>query len=70
MALPKNVGERDRTIRLIASAVVITLSFFMPGMPLQLLLTLVALILLLTTWTRTCFAYIPLKIDTTKGDAG
>jgi energy-coupling factor transporter transmembrane protein EcfT len=70
MALPKNVGKRDSTIRLIAAAVIITISFFVPGMALQMLLTVVALVLLFTSWSRTCFAYMPLKIDTTKNDAG
>jgi hypothetical protein len=68
MALPKNVGESDRNIRLIASAVIITVSFFMPSMALQMVLTAVALVLLFTSWTRTCPAYLPLKIDTSKGD--
>ncbi len=70
MALPQNVGERDRTIRLIASAVVIGLSFFVPSVGLQMLLTIIALILLYTSWKRTCLAYIPLNIDTRKNDAG
>jgi hypothetical protein len=70
MALPKNVGERDRTIRLIAAAVIITLSFFAPGIGLQILMTVIALVLLFTTWSRTCLAYLPLGIDTTKHDAG
>ncbi|WP_058556938.1 DUF2892 domain-containing protein [Thiohalocapsa sp. ML1] len=70
MALPKNVGERDRNVRMIAAAVIITLSFFVPGVALQMLLTVIALVLLFTSWTRTCLAYIPLKIDTTKPGAG
>jgi hypothetical protein len=37
-------------------------------MGLQMLLVAVALILLFTSWSRTCFAYLPLKIDTTKKD--
>ncbi|MBK1620484.1 DUF2892 domain-containing protein [Lamprobacter modestohalophilus] len=68
MALPKNVGNGDSNIRMIAAAVIITISFFMPGVALQMLLTVIALVLLFTSWKRTCFAYIPLKIDTTKGD--
>jgi energy-coupling factor transporter transmembrane protein EcfT len=71
MALPKNVGRRDSTIRLIAAAVIMILSFFVPGMGLQMLLVAVALILLFTSWSRTCFAYLPLKIDTRESkDAG
>jgi energy-coupling factor transporter transmembrane protein EcfT len=70
MALPKNIGERDRTIRLIASAVLIVLSFFVPGIALQMLLTIIALVLLYTSWSRTCFAYIPLDINTREDNAG
>jgi energy-coupling factor transporter transmembrane protein EcfT len=68
MALPKNVGQRDKTIRLVASAIVITLSFFVSPVAFQMVLTLIALVLLFTSWSGTCLAYLPLKIDTTKGD--
>jgi energy-coupling factor transporter transmembrane protein EcfT len=70
MDLPKNIGERDRTIRLIASAVLIVLSFVVSGFALQMLLTVIALVLLYTSWSRTCFAYIPLKINTREDNAG
>jgi energy-coupling factor transporter transmembrane protein EcfT len=70
MDLPKNIGERDRTIRLIASAVLIILSFVVSGFALQMLLTVIALVLLYTSWSRTCFAYIPLKINTREDNAG
>lgn len=64
MALPKNVGERDRTIRLVTATVLIVISFLVGSVPLQMLLTLIALVLVITSWTRTCLAYIPLKMDT------
>jgi hypothetical protein len=64
--LPKNIGELDRTIRLVVATLLIIISFFVASVPLQLLLTLIALILLATSWSRTCLVYIPLKIDTRK----
>lgn len=64
--MPKNIGELDRTIRLVIATLLIIISFFVASVPLQLLLTLIALILLATSWSRTCLVYIPLKIDTRK----
>ncbi len=66
MALPKNVGEQDRTIRLVVATVLIVASFFVQPFLLQIVLTVIALVLLATSWTRTCPAYIPLGIDTSK----
>jgi hypothetical protein len=64
--LPKNIGELDRNIRLGVATLLIILSFVVSSTPLQMLLTLLALILLATSWFRTCLVYIPLKIDTRK----
>jgi hypothetical protein len=68
MSMPKNVGEKDRTLRLILATVLIIVSFIVGSTSAQILLTLAALVLLYTSYTRTCLAYIPLKMDTTKGE--
>lgn len=68
MALPKNVGEQDRTIRLVVATVLIIFSFIVSALSLKILLTVIALVLLFTSATRSCLAYIPLNIDTRKKD--
>ena len=68
MSMPKNVGDKDRTLRLIAATVLIILSFIVASASAKILLSVVALVLLYTSYTRSCLAYIPLKIDTTKDD--
>ncbi len=68
MSMPKNVGDKDRTLRLIAATVLIILSFIVASASAKILLSVIALVLLYTSYTRSCLAYIPLKIDTTKGD--
>jgi hypothetical protein len=68
MSMPKNVGEKDRTLRLIAATVLIILSFIVASASAKILLSIIALVLLYTSYTRSCLAYIPLKIDTTKDD--
>lgn len=64
MVLPKNVGDKDRNIRLIAATVLILMSFIVSSVSLKILLAVIAVVLLVTSWMRTCLAYIPLKIDT------
>ncbi len=66
MALPKNVGEQDRTIRLVIATVLIIVSFIVSSVSLKMILSLIALVLVATSWFRTCPAYIPFKIDTRK----
>ena len=68
MSMPKNVGDKDRTLRLIAATVLIILSFIVASASAKILLSVIALVLLYTSYIRSCLAYIPLKIDTTKGD--
>ncbi len=68
MSMPKNVGDKDRTLRLIAATVLIILSFIVASASAKILLSVIALVLLYTSYTRSCLAYIPLKIDTTKDD--
>jgi hypothetical protein len=68
MSMPENVGEKDRTLRLIAATVLIILSFIVASASAKILLSIIALVLLYTSYTRSCLAYIPLKIDTTKDD--
>ena len=68
MSMPKNVGEKDRTLRLIAATVLIILSFIVASASAKMLLSVIAMVLLYTSYTRSCLAYIPLKIDTTKDD--
>ncbi len=66
MALPKNVGEQDRNIRLGVATVLIIVSFIVSSVSLKMILSLIALVLVATSWFRTCPAYIPFKIDTRK----
>jgi hypothetical protein len=66
MALPKNVGDQDRTIRLVAATVLIVISFIVSSATLKMVLSVIALVLLFTTWTRFCPAYSLLKMDTRK----
>jgi len=68
MSMPKNVGDKDRTLRLAAATVLIILSFIVASVSAKILLSVIALVLLYTSYTRSCLAYIPLKIDTTKGE--
>lgn len=68
MSMPKNVGDKDRTLRLIAATVLIILSFIVASASSKILLSVIAMVLLYTSYTRSCLAYIPLKIDTTKDD--
>jgi hypothetical protein len=68
MSMPKNVGDKDRTLRLIAATVLIILSFIVASASSKILLSVVAMVLLYTSYTRSCLAYIPLKIDTSKDD--
>jgi hypothetical protein len=64
MALQTNMGEKDRNIRLGAATVLIILSFIVGGAGLKMLLSLIALVLIATSWFRFCPAYVPFKIDT------
>jgi hypothetical protein len=66
MAMQKNMGEQDRNIRLIAATVLIILSFIVGPAALKMLLSLIALVLIVTSWFRVCPAYLPFKIDTRK----
>jgi len=68
MSLPKNVGDKDRTLRLIVATVLIILSFIVSSASAMILLSVIALVLLATSYTRTCPAYIALKIDTSERD--
>ncbi len=64
MALQKNMGEQDRNIRLGVATVLIIVSFIVGSVPLKMLLSLIALVLVATSWLRFCPVYIPFKIDT------
>jgi hypothetical protein len=64
MNLKENVGEKDRSIRLIVATLLIIASFVVDAFWLQLLMTVLALLLILTTWTRLCPAYLPFGINT------
>jgi len=66
MALQQNMGDQDRNIRLIVATVLIIVSFIVASVPLKMLLSLVALVLVATSWFRFCPAYVPFKIDTRK----
>jgi len=66
MALQKNMGEQDRNIRLGVATVLIIVSFIVASVPLKMLLSLIALVLVATSWFRVCPAYMPFKIDTSK----
>ena len=66
MSMPKNVGDKDRTLRLVAGTVLIILSFIVASTFAKILLTVVALVLLYTSYTRSCPAYVLLKMDTNK----
>jgi hypothetical protein len=64
MALQQNMGEQDRTVRLVVATVLIIVSFIVSSGALKILLSLLALVLVATSWFRFCPAYIPFKIDT------
>jgi hypothetical protein len=63
MNLIKNVGKQDRNIRFAVGGLAILLGIFTGFW----LLDIIGLILVVTAYLGTCVAYIPLKIDTTKG---
>ncbi len=61
----KNIGSLDRTIRLAAAiAIGAACALGLIGGTLALVLGVVALVLLLTSLTSTCPAYIPLGLST------
>jgi energy-coupling factor transporter transmembrane protein EcfT len=64
MNLTENVGEKDRSIRLIIATLLIIASFLVGPFWLQMLLTVFALLLVFTTWMRLCPAYLPFGINT------
>jgi hypothetical protein len=63
MNLVKNVGTQDRNIRFAAGGVAILLGI-VTGMW---WLDIIGLILVATAYFGTCFAYIPLGVNTTEG---
>jgi len=66
MSLPKNVGDKDRTIRIVVATILLILSFIVTSGGAKILLSLIALALFATSYTRTCPGYMLLKMDTTK----
>ena len=69
MQLPKNIGAQDRMARLIGGGVLVVLGLVarpIIGGHLALILVLLGALALFTSYTRTCLAYIPLKMDTNK----
>jgi hypothetical protein len=64
MNLVKNVGKTDRNLRLAAGGLLV-LGGILTG---SALLTILGLVVLATGATGTCLAYIPLNINTNKGD--
>ena len=64
MSLTKNVGPLDRNIRLAVAGALVLIGI-LTGLW---LLSLVGLIVLITSMTGFCPAYIPLKINTNKDD--
>ncbi|ESQ17434.1 MAG: DUF2892 domain-containing protein [Thiohalocapsa sp. PB-PSB1] len=65
MSMPKNVGSQDSTVRLIVATILIILSFVVASTSAKILFSVIALVLLFTSYTRTCPVYVALKIDTT-----
>ncbi|WP_295396242.1 DUF2892 domain-containing protein [uncultured Thiodictyon sp.] len=62
MSLKKNVGQTDRNIRLAAAGVLV-----LGGVWSNLwFLSVIGLILLITSLTGFCLAYVPFKIDTNR----
>ena len=64
MNLPKNVGSQDRNIRFAVGGLLVLAGIFTGNI----LLSVLGLVAVGTGYMRTCLAYVPLKIDTTKGD--
>jgi hypothetical protein len=64
MSLTKNVGKTDRNIRLAAAGLLVLAGIWLH----QPILSLVALVLLITGALGVCPAYIPFKINTNKDD--
>jgi hypothetical protein len=65
MDLVKNVGKQDRNIRFVAGGVAILLGI-VSGVW---LLDIIGLILIATAYFGTCFAYMPLGVNTAKDDS-
>lgn len=62
MDLPKNVGDQDRNIRFIAGGVLVVAGIVTSNI----IFTVLGLVAVGTAYTRTCLAYIPLKMNTMK----
>ena len=63
MNLPKNVGDQDRNIRFVVGGLLVLVDILSAH---TLWLSAIGAILVGTAYMRTCMAYVPLGIDTTK----
>jgi len=64
-----NMGNTDRMIRILIAVVIATLSFLeVISGTLQIVLLVVAVLMLLTSFMRFCPAYLPFGISTRKKD--
>ena len=59
-----NMGRTDRTLRLVAAAVLVALVLSVTDGALDWVLGLVAVVLFATSFVGTCPAYLPFGIDT------
>lgn len=59
-----NMGRTDRTLRLVAAAVLVLLVLFVTRGVLDWVLGIVAVVLVATSFVGTCPAYLPFGIDT------
>ena len=59
-----NMGRTDRTLRLVAAAVLGALVLFVTDGALDGVLGVVAVVLIVTSFVGTCPAYLPFGIDT------
>ena len=59
-----NMGRTDRTLRLVAAAVLVALVLFVTDGALDWVLGVVAVVLVVTSFVGTCPAYLPFGIDT------
>lgn len=66
MAIKKNVGRQDRSIRLAIAGVLILAGLMVAPAGLKVILTVAGLVVLATGWMGVCLAYIPLGINTVK----
>ena len=62
MALPKNVGKTDQTIRMVVAGVLVVAGIFSG----YAFLSIIGLVVLATGYMGVCPVYIPLKINTNK----